>query len=131
MVTVFSADLWFTAVSQRSTIASQNEALQAASQRERVLQTKFSKLTEESERKEAERDAKILELETNLAALTVDWERQASIAQGADAKAEAELEALAESKLALADRGFVSSDSENGGDDPALDVQTQASPTTT
>ena len=63
-------------VSQRATVSSQNEALQAASQRERVLQTKFSKLTEESERKESERDAKILELETQLGAVTKDWERQ-------------------------------------------------------
>jgi hypothetical protein len=41
--------------------------------------------------------------------------------QDAEAKAEAELQALADSRLALVDRGFMSDDSENEGDDAVLD----------
>ena len=112
--------------------------------REQALQKKLDEVSAEASTKESAQSARILDLETKLSAATADLERhvcsymlsnilalcifltwrfatsQISIVQSADDKAEAELAKLAEARLALADKGFVSSDSEGGdgvGDD--------------
>lgn len=58
-------------------------------------------------------------LEDRLATATAELGRQTSIVEAAEAKAEAELDVLAQSRLALADRGFVSDESEGERADEA------------
>ena len=104
---------------QRATAAAQKAELEAAAKRELALQTALTRAQDAADASEAKRAEQVRALEDRLATATAELGRQTSIVEAAEKKAEAELDVLAQSRLALADRGFVSDESEGERADEA------------